>query len=201
MRRPVLIASASVALLAAFVVGAISVFACIPIAILQVNPGQAAPGGSVQLFIHEINGSAYPPVTFHWDSITGPVLATVQPTDDVQGVGATVTVPSNATPGYHQFIATEPLPQQSAGEMPSWGMPVRGAIYVTAAPGGSAPPLTNGPAQATAPAGLSTGPGLSIPILALIALGVAVLAAALAAGTAVASRSRRAAAANASSTR
>lgn len=193
MRRPVLIAGALAGLLITLVAGAITVFACIPIAILQVNPGQAAPGGSVQLFIHEINGSGYPPVTFHWDSVNGPVLATVQPTDDEQGIGATVTVPANATPGYHMFIASEPLPQQSAGEWPSWGMPVRGAIYVTSGSGGTVPPLTNGPALATAPAGLSTGPGLSIGVLALIALGVAVIGGGFAAGVAVALRSRGAA--------
>lgn len=201
MRRPVLIAGALAALGTALVVGTITVFACIPIAILQVNPGQEAPGGSVQLFIHEINGSGYPPVTFHWDSINGPVLATVQPTDDEQGVGATVTVPANATPGYHQFIATEPLPQQSAGEWPSWGMPVRGAIYVTPASGGSAPALTNGAAQATAPAGLGTGPGFSIAVLALIALGVALIGGGLAAGAAAGFRWRRAGAAGSASNR
>lgn len=193
MRRPALIVAAVTAVFTALVIGAVVAFACIPIAILQVNPGQAAPGGSVQLFIHEINGSGYPPVTFHWDSINGPVLATVQPSDDEQGVGATVTVPADATPGYHQFIATEPLPQQSAGEWPSWGMPVRGAIYVTSGSGGTAPALTNGPAQLTAPAGLSTGPGFSIAVLALIALGVALIGGGLAAGVAVALRSRRAA--------
>ena len=192
MRRPALSVAAVTAVCAALVAGAVVAFACIPIAILQVNPGQAAPGASVQLFIHEINGSGYPPVTFHWDSVNGPVLATVQPTDDEQGVGATVTVPRDATPGYHQFIATEPLPQQSAGEWPSWGMPVRGAIYVTSGSGGAVPPLTNGPAMATASAGLSTGPGLSIAVLAMIALGVALIGGGFAAGVAVALRSRRA---------
>ena len=191
--RRALIASALVAVVGSLTVGVATVFACIPIAILQVNPGQAAPGGSVQLFIHEINGSGYPPVTFHWDSVNGPVLATVQPTDDEQGVGATVTVPANATPGYHLFIATEPLPQQTAGEWPSWGMPVRGAIYVTSGSAGAVPPLTNGPALTTAPAGLSTGPGISVAILALIALGVALIGGGFAAGVAVALRSRRAA--------
>lgn len=200
MRRPMLMIGACAAIVGAVVVGAVTAFACIPIAILQVNPGQAAAGGSVQLFIHEINGSGYPPVTFHWDAVDGPVLATVQPTDDTQGVGATVTVPANATPGYHLFIATEPLPQQTAGEWPSWGMPVRGAIYVTSGSGGTVPALSN-PAQPTAQAGLSTGPSLSTAVLALIALGVAVVAAALAAGVAVAFRSRRGAAAGPTSAR
>ena len=200
MRRPLLVAGAVAGLAVTLAVTAVTVFACIPIAILQVNPGQAAPGGSVQLFIHEINGSGYPPVTFHWDAVNGPVLATVQPTDDTQGVGATVTVPANATPGYHQFIATEPLPQQSAGEWPSWGMPVRGAIYVTSGSGGTTPALSN-PAQPTAQAGLSTGSSLSTAVLALIALGVAVVAAALAGGVAVAFRSRRGETAGPSSAR
>lgn len=191
MRRPALIVAAVTAVFTALVVGAVVAFACIPIAVLQVNPGQAAPGSAVKLFILEINGSAYPPVTFHWDGVNGPVLATVQPTDDEQGVGATVTVPENATPGWHLFVATEPLPQQTAGEFPSWGMPVRGAIYVTSGSGGSAPALTNGSAQPTAQAGLTTGPGFSIAVLALIALGVAVLAGGVAAGAAVAVRSRR----------
>lgn len=185
-------AGASVAVVTALVVAGITAFACVPIAILRLAPAdqplqpagqlvpvpQLAPGAKMTAFIHEISGDGAPPVSFHWDSVDGPVLATAVPTDD-PGISATITVPENATPGYHTIVATEPRQQASTGEYPTWGLPVKAALVVTG-PGAVAPASTTVP---PGPSTLNEG-GIGVALLVLIAIATALVAAGIALGAA-----------------
>ena len=188
MRRRLLWVAAGTTAVTVLAVTAVTAFACVPIAILRLSADQlavnqlvpvpqVAPGGQVSAYIHEISGSSNPPVTFHWDAVDGPVLATVQPSDDTPGVKATLTVPQSATPGAHLIIATEPaVPAAAKGENPTWGMPVRAAVFVTGG-SGSAPVAST---VAPGVAGLGSDSGVSVGVLMLIAAATAVAGIAIA---------------------
>lgn len=191
MRRASAIRSgvAVLAVVATLVLAGITAFACVPIAILRLTPAQQpagqlvpvpqlAPGAQFTAFIHEISGDGAPPVSFHWDTVDGPVLATAVPTDD-PGISATITVPENATPGYHVIVATQPRQQASQGEYPTWGLPVRAALVV-AGQGAIAPSSTT---VQPGPSTMNEG-GIGVALLVLIALATAVVAAGIAIGAA-----------------
>jgi hypothetical protein len=106
-----------------------SAFACIPIAVLRLNPPSVAPGGTVNALIQEVSGgSDVPPVTFHFKSIDGPVLATVQPGDN--DTRATFTIPANTPGGDYIIYAEQPFKQYQKGQFPTWGMPAKAVIHV-----------------------------------------------------------------------
>src|SRR5437660_1431610 len=109
--------------LTALLVGAIGVlavaaaaFACIPIAVLQLTPSEAAPGATVTALIREVSGAEVPPVTFHWQTVDGPVLATAQPGDS--STTATFQVPSDAPGGDYIVWATQPQMVYPKGQFP-----------------------------------------------------------------------------------
>lgn len=90
----------------AAIVGAWTVFACTLLPSLSLNQAYSAAGGDVS-----VTGSAWTipaPVTLHWDSLSGPVLATVTPHPGTGLIGpVTVHVPSTAQPGFHVIVATD----------------------------------------------------------------------------------------------
>lgn len=86
---------------------AVPVFACTEAPSISLNTLSGVAGSDVAL-----TGAAWAhtPITVHWDGLSGPVLAVVQPVG-TQGVLPTVTVriPSTAEPGYHFLVATDNL--------------------------------------------------------------------------------------------
>jgi hypothetical protein len=113
---------------AAALTAAASAFACIPIAVLRLTPGEVAPGGTVSALIREVSGSQVPPVTFHWKTIDGPVLATVQPGDS--STAATFQIPPDTPGGDYLVWATQPLKVYPKGQFPTWGMPAKASLHV-----------------------------------------------------------------------
>jgi hypothetical protein len=114
----------------ASVIGAFAAtaFACIPIAVLRLTPSEVAPGGTVNALIREVSGAEVPPVTFHWNAVDGPVLATVQPGDSA--TAATFQIPADAKGGDYLIWATQPLKVYPKGQFPTWGMPAKASIHV-----------------------------------------------------------------------
>ena len=115
-------------LLAAILVMAASAFACIPIAVLRLTPADVAPGGTVSALIREVSGAQVPPVTFHWKTVDGPVLATVQPGD--AGTTATFTIPADTPGGDYLVWASQPFKVYPKGQFPTWGMPAKASLHV-----------------------------------------------------------------------
>jgi hypothetical protein len=114
--------------MAGFLVVAASAFACIPIAVLRLTPTDVAPGGTVTALIREVSGSAVPPVTFHWKTVDGPVLAMVQPGDS--STTATFSIPADTPGGDYLVWASQPLKVYPKGQYPTWGMPVKASLHV-----------------------------------------------------------------------
>lgn len=107
---------------------AASAFACIPIAVLRLTPSEVAPGGTVNALIREVSGAEVPPVTFHWKTVDGPVLATVQPGD--ASTTATFQIPADTPGGDYLIWATQPLKVYPKGQFPTWGMPAKTSLHV-----------------------------------------------------------------------
>ena len=116
------------ALVGGAVVAAASASACIPIAVLRLTPSEVAPGGTVSALIREVSGSAVPPVTFHWKTVDGPVLATVQPGD--ASTTATFQIPADTPGGDYLVWASQPLKVYPKGQFPTWGMPAKASLHV-----------------------------------------------------------------------
>ena len=139
------------------VLAAWTVFACTLLPSITLSQAYAVAGADVS-----ITGSAWTvptPVTLHWDSLTGPVLATVTPLPGTGLIGpVSVRVPAGAQPGFHVIIATDSTYSTSTARVP---------FQV----------LGNAPFRAAAPqAVLSTGTGnqspvgVPAPVVALLAL-------------------------------
>lgn len=149
--------------LAALTVPAVIAYACVGLVALSASPSSVQPGATVTLkgmdFVPNV------PVLIHVDSVNGPVIATVtQMTGGVMSsrFTQTVTIPANVSTGQHVLIAT-----QNAHNM-NGGNPARTVLYV-GVPAPNSPGVEARPASPT----FDTGPGWGI--LALIALGAAVV--------------------------
>lgn len=147
----------------ALAVPAVVAYACVGLIGLSASPTSVQSGGTLTLtgldFVPAV------PVLIHLDTIDGPVITTVtKMTGNVMNsqFHETITVPSSVTPGQHVLIATQDAHNMNGGN------PGRAVIYV-----GQAAPAASGPEARPASATLDTGPSWSI--LALIALGAAVV--------------------------
>lgn len=149
---------------AALVVPAVVVYACVGVVGLSATPGSVQPGGTFVL--HGKDFAVTVPVVIHLDTITGPVIATVT---QQTGTGVmsstftqTVTLPSTVSAGQHVLIATQSQHTMNGGN------PARAVIYV-----GQPAPAASGPEARPAAVTIDSGPGW--PVLALVALGSALI--------------------------
>lgn len=96
-------------------------WACIPMASLNASPTQVEPGQSV-----EVTGRGYNenPVTLRFNSLDGPVLATITPAKG--NISAPVTIPEGTEPGNYVLLATQ---EAQAGQT-TWGIPSRALVTV-----------------------------------------------------------------------
>lgn len=164
--------------LVALAIGGIVAFACTSLASLNLSQASAAPGTQVSVTGSSFNPSAKPdadgtftPVTLHWNSVDGPVLADGVVPDPTGSIGpVSVTIPSSATPGYYMIVATQQ--QLTGGSGEAFGTPARVGLQVTATAGGAPAPASNG--QSVAPAASSSITAVSAGMIALlVVLGVA----------------------------
>lgn len=128
---------------------AVPVFACSEAPSINLNTLSGSAGSDVVL----TGGAwAHVPVTVHWDGLSGPVLAVVQPVGH-DGVlpPVTVHVPSTAEPGYHYLVATDNLYSADTA---------RSGFQVTSTNGVGAPPpqaILSGPSANQSPSSVGVG--------------------------------------------
>lgn len=128
---------------------AVPVFACSEAPSISLNTLTAPAGSDVLLTGGAWWGSV--PVTVHWDGLSGPVLAIVQPDHSGSLPPVTVHVPAAAEPGYHYLVATDNLYSADTA---------RSGFQVTGANGvGAAPPqaILNGPSATESPSTVGVG--------------------------------------------
>jgi hypothetical protein len=149
----------------------------------------------VSALIQEVSGSQVPPVTFHFKSIDGPILATVQPGDN--DTRATFTIPADTPGGDYLIYAEQPFKEYPKGQFPTWGMPAKAAIHVIT-PNASAPIYGGDAAVQTQlrPRGLVAAGKSRIGAGRVIAIGVVTMAVAIGVVLAIAVLARRRSAAN-----
>ncbi len=124
----------SLGLLAVPVVATAIAYGCTAVATLSTDPGAAPAGSTITVSgqgfgthdaaVANTNG----PAEIRMGSVTGPVLATADPTGAKRTFSVQVTVPAGA-PGDTFITAT----QKSASGTPVYGTPARQAFTVTAA--------------------------------------------------------------------
>lgn len=149
-------------------------WACLPVASLSTNPATAQPGQQVTVTGSEFGSN---PVEVHFNSLTGPVLATFTPDSASFGsFSGPITVPASAATGPAVLVATE---DATNGKGSSAGVPQRAVLEVVG-PGGAplAPAAPGAPARPVLPVvSSSTGAG-ALLLVGLGALGVALVVAA-----------------------
>lgn len=184
----------------ALVVPAALAWACIPVAMLNVSPVQVQPGQEVTVTGGPFGSSSFSkphnPVVLHFNTVDGPVLATIVP--DASGrLSGTFTVPADTKPGNYVVVATQ---EAQLGDT-TWGVPARALLQVVGAGGA---PVAGDPLAAPVeerPAGLVEDVPVGVGALALVALGVAGVAMFGAGMIALASARRRAPAAEVAAVR
>jgi hypothetical protein len=148
-------------------VASAAAWACVSGPAVNLSTVNAKPGQEVQLT--GTNFSRPDPVTVRWNSLDGPIVATLdRPVQN--SISGAFTVPADAKAGNYVLIVT-----QSNAEGKLTQMPVRALLTVTPE-NGATPVLGSSVAQAEAerPVGLvSSDESISGATLALIGLGVA----------------------------
>lgn len=159
--RAKILSASALCLVAAALVPALLVFACVSVASLTATPQSVQPGAMVT-----VNGGDYVPgfpVQIHLDSPTGTTLATVASPTGPSSMRSTfkvdVTLPGSLSSGQHTLIATQDAHNMTAG------IPARAVISV-----GTGVPAAP---QATRSGAPVVDTGLSVGALALIAVGAA----------------------------
>lgn len=103
--------------LGASIAAALTAFACTLLPSLDLNQTYGAAGADIL-----VTGSAWTvqaPVTLHWDTLNGPVLATISPAPGTGLIGpVTIHVPANAQPGYHVIVGTDNAYSTSTARVP-----------------------------------------------------------------------------------
>lgn len=148
------------------VVVAATAWACVSGPAVSLSTINAKPGQEVTLTGTNFRQSEAPVV--RWDSLDGPVLATMAPPVS-RNISGTFTVPATATPGNHVVIVTQAT---ASGELTQ--MPIRALITVT--PENGTTPALGAPLSAAEerPDGLLVSDdSIGTGTLVLISLGVA----------------------------
>lgn len=158
--------------LAVLLVGAMAAWACTNLATLNLSASTGQAGESV-----DVTGSSFrtadrggQDVLIRWDALDGPVLATATP-DATGSIVASVTIPEDASPGYHVLIATQDQVNDEGEASVAYGTPARATFLV----GGALPEAAPVAAGAESPAvadTTSTGLIALTIILALAGLGL-----------------------------
>ena len=128
-------------------VAAAVAYGCTAAATLSINPNTAAAGSTVTVTgkyfaTHSDNPTSASAVQLRVGSVTGPVLATAEPSGSDRSFSVQIQVPANASG--NSFVSAT---QFEASGQPVYGTPARQAFRVT--PAAAAP----GPAAGGAPVG------------------------------------------------
>ena len=159
-------------------------FACTSLASLNLSQASGAAGTQVSVTGSSFNPSAkadadgtFTPVTLHWNAVDGPVLADGVVPDPTGSIGPiSVTIPSDAKPGYYMIVATQQ--QLTGGTGEAFGTPARTVFQVTGSAGVPAAPPANisQPATVASSSSASVGAGLIALLAVLGVVGLALFA-------------------------
>lgn len=158
---------------AMLLVTAMAAYACTNLATLNLSEGAGAAGADV-----DVTGSSFatgedaPAVEIRWGGSDGPVLTEAQ-TDSTGAIQTSVTIPDDATPGYHVVVATQ-MQEDDEGELsPAFGTPARASYLVGTADQPAEISEPTGSAAAASPeASMSTGLLALTAVLALAGVGL-----------------------------
>ncbi|MCA1674508.1 MAG: hypothetical protein LC799_20730 [Actinobacteria bacterium] len=107
-------------------------WSCASLAAVEVNPNVVRPGQEVPVKVTFVNKDK--PVTLRWNTLDGPVLATIEPATFTEGLHgnwrfaqANVRIPADATPGNYLMIAN----QEAVKGTNTWGIPARTLVQVS----------------------------------------------------------------------
>ncbi|MGH9069996.1 MAG: hypothetical protein ACRDX8_02215 [Acidimicrobiales bacterium] len=144
------------AVTAGTMVFAAAAWACTNLATLNLSSAQGAPGSQISLtgssFTPSVAGKIAPPVVLHFNSLTGPALATVHP-NAAGDINASFTIPQ-AQPGDYVIVATQTTKSGSA----EFGTPARASLVIPGPSGSaSAQPATASLSSSTPPTSGSGG--------------------------------------------
>lgn len=144
LRRTTTMSGLMVAFLLVLAMGA---WACTNLASLNLSAGQGNAGATI-----EVHGSAFSTqegaqeVNVRWDGTDGEVLASTDIEDASGSIATSVTIPSDAEPGYHTLVATQMVEADEGEESPGHGTPARASFLVGEAQpeeiGDTGPPTT-----------------------------------------------------------
>lgn len=133
-RRVGFVVGAAMAVLA---LGTATAWACVALASVELNPGQAASGTktTAKLSGFQTTDPTYSAVELHWGGANGPVLASMSGVQlTASGNKMTFTVPAS-DPGSYVVVAT----QYDSSGSPAWGTPARATLTVPGRAAGTAP--------------------------------------------------------------
>lgn len=167
----------------AVAVAGIVAYACTSLATLNLSQASGPAGTQATVTGSSFNPSAKPdadgtftPVTLHWNSVSGPVLADGIVPDATGAIGPVqVTIPASANPGYYMIVATQE--QLTGGSGEAFGTPARTVFQVTGTAGAAVPAPAQGTAPVAAASSTSAVGGGLIALLAILGIaGVTLLA-------------------------
>ena len=116
------------------------------LATLELSADRAAPGQELSFrgwYYNDVH-----PVRIRWDTVDGPVLATVTPDtfgvvhNHFRSIAGTLRIPPDARPGPHLLVATQEF--APPGKI-TWGVPARARIHVGEGAGPTQPPTLSRP--------------------------------------------------------
>lgn len=165
-RKTSLVAAAMAA--AAALLGGAAAFACTNLATLNLGTPSAKAGTAVSVtgssFATAKEGAAPIPVAIRWNSVNGPVLATLVP--DASGSITGSFTPPETTPGHYIVMATQ---LDDKGEN-QFGTPARVPFEILGPTGESVPPPVRQLSSS------SSDSSSSIPLVLLAVVGIGALA-------------------------
>jgi hypothetical protein len=159
---------------------AAAAWACTNLSTLNLSNATGAPGSQVTVtgssFTPSAAGQVAPPVVLHFNSLTGPALATTHP-NAAGDITATFTVPQ-AQPGDYVIVAT----QTTAKGTPEFGTPARASLVIPGPSSAGASQPATASLSSSAPTSSSGGIlgwaiGLGAGGLALFGAGIGAVAA------------------------
>ncbi|MGH9071030.1 MAG: hypothetical protein ACRDX8_07690 [Acidimicrobiales bacterium] len=134
---------------------AAAAWACTNLATLNLSNATGAPGSQVTLtgssFTPSAVGKVAPPVVLHFNSLTGPALATVHP-NAAGDISATFIVPQ-AQPGDYVIVATQTTSTGTA----EFGTPARASLVIPGPAGATASQPATASLSSSAPTTSSSG--------------------------------------------
>lgn len=153
--------------LAILLAASAAAWACTNLSTLNLSVNSGGPNTVVNVTGTAFATTGGSPVTVHWNSLDGPVLATTN-ADPTGTIHTSVVIPADAPPGPHVLIARQDYTDSKGVTEPAYGTPARASFMVSAPPFEAPAPPAPAPTVAV---GAEGGSGGLIVLASLLALG------------------------------